>query len=403
MDTLLSEEEELIKRSAREFFEAECPPGLARAMEQDDLGYAPELWQKLADLGWLGLALPERYGGQGLPLSYLGLFLEELGRAIAPAPFHSTITAALAIACDGTEQQRERILPRVVRGDLILTWAFIEHDPRLIPEAVHMQAVPEGDGFVLDGSKLFVENWRAAGQCLIACRTAEASAANEGLSLFLVDTNTDGISETPLATIAKDRQSRVQFRGVRVPRENLVGALNEGWTVTEPMLDRASALLCTQLLGASRKHAEMAVEYAKNRVAFGRPIGAFQSIAHICADMLIWVDGGDLLTFEALWRMDQGLPAAIEVSQAKAFCNERCLEIGRLGNMIHGGIAFIEEFNVNLWFRRIAGMTMRLGTSLEHRARIARALLDTPGHVQLGEDLYNLPTTAPVAAPAMVR
>jgi alkylation response protein AidB-like acyl-CoA dehydrogenase len=400
MDTLLSEEEELIKRGAREFFEAECPPSLARAMEHDDLGYAPELWRKLADLGWLGLALPERHGGQGLPLTHLGLFLEELGRAIAPVPFHSTITTALTIARDGSEQQRERILPRVARGELILTWAFTEHDPRLIPEAVRMRAEPEEGGFVLEGSKLFVENWRAARHCLVACRTAEASSANEGLSLFLVDTNAEGITETPLSTIAKDRQSQVEFRGVRVPREHLVGELNEGWSVAEPMLDRATALLCAQLLGASRRHAEFATEYAKNRVAFGRPIGAFQSIAHICADMLIWVDGGDLLTFEALWRMDQGLPAWIEVSQAKAFCNERCLEIGRLANMIHGGIAFIEEFNLNLWFRRIAGMTMRLGTSLEHRARLARSLLDTPGHVQLGDDLYNLPAEAPVAAPA---
>ena len=399
MDTLLTEEEELIRRSAREFFEAECPPDLARAMEEDELGYPPELWRKLADLGWLGLALPERYGGQGLPLTHLGLFLEELGRSVAPVPFHSTITAALTISEFGSERQREQLLPRVIRGESILTWAFTERDPRLIPEAVHLEAIAENDSFVLNGSKLFVENWRAARQCLVACRTSAASPASQGLSLLLVDTNAAGIFETPLVTIAKDRQSQVEFRGVRVPRENLVGELNEGWPIAESMLDRATALLCTQLLGASRKHVELAVDYAKHRVAFGRPIGAFQSLAHMCADMIMWVDGGELLTFEALWRMDQGLPAAIEVSQAKAFCNERCMAIGRMGNMVHGGIAFIAEFNLNQWFRRIAGMTMRLGTSPEHRARIARALLDRPGYVQLGEDLYHLPKPATAATP----
>lgn len=390
MDVLPTEEEELIRRSARAFFELECPPSLARAMEEESSGYPPALWQKLAELGWLGLALPEASGGQGLALTELAIFMQELGRAIAPVPFHSTLTAALTIASAGSEAQRQRILPRVARGDLILTWAFTEHDPRLIPEAVQMQAVPDGDGFLLTGSKLFVENWRAAEQCLTVCRTAPASSANAGLSLFIVDTKAPGIVETPLTTIARDRQSEVRFDGVRVSRDSLIGSLDEGWPVAEAMLDRATALLCAQLLGASRKHVETAAEYAKHRVAFGRPIGAFQSIGHMCADMLMWVDGGDLLTFEALWRIDQGLPASIEVSQAKAFCNERCLAIGRMGNMIHGGIAFIAEFNVNLWFRRIAGMTMRLGTSLEHRARIARALLDKPGQVQLGEDLYHL-------------
>ena len=402
MDTLLSEEEELIRRSAREFFEAECPPSLARAMEEDDLGYPPELWRKLADLGWLGLALPERYGGQGLPLTYLGLFLQEVGRSIAPVPFHSTITTALTINEVGTASQREHLLPRVIRGEAILTWAFTEHDPRLIPEAIHLEAAADGDGFALTGSKLFVENWRAAKHCLVVCRTSEASPASEGLSLFLVETNAAGITETPLLTIAKDRQSQVEFRGVHVPRENLVGELDEGWPIAEAMLDRAAALLCAQLLGTSRRHVELAVDYAKHRVAFGRPIGAFQALAHMCADMTMWVDGGELLTFEALWRMDQGLPAAIEVSQAKAFCNERCMAIGRMGNMIHGGIAFIAEFNLNLWFRRIAAMTMRLGTSLEHRARIARALLDKPGHVQLGEDLYHLSGAAPIRTAAPV-
>jgi alkylation response protein AidB-like acyl-CoA dehydrogenase len=390
MDLLLSEEEAMIKNGAREFFEAECPPSLARAMESDPLGYSPELWQKMADLGWLGLALPEQYGGQGLPLTYLGILFEEAGRAIAPVPLHSTIVPALTIAADGTEQQRSDILPRVIQGDLILTWAVTEADPRFVPESVHAEAVAEGDGFVISGTKRFVENVEAAGMCLVLCRTSPASAENEGLSLFLVDTRSPGISTTPLVTIARDKQSNVTFERVRVPAGNLVGRLNEGWAVARPMIERATALLCAQLLGASRMQAEMAIEYAKGRTAFGRPIGAFQSIAHACADMIIWIDGGGLLTYEALWRMDQGLPASIEVAQAKAFCNDKCMATGRMSNQIHGGIAFMREFNLNLWFRRIAAMTMKLGTSFEHRAQVAAALIDQPGQVRLGEDMYNL-------------
>ena len=388
MDVLLSEEEEMLKRSAREFLEAECPPSLARAMESDPLGYPPELWKRIADLGWLGLALPEEYGGQGLPLTYLGIVLEELGRAIAPVPFHCTMTVALTLARDGTEEQRRELLPRVARGDLILTWAFTEKDPRLLPEAVHAEAVEDGDGFVISGTKLFVENFNVAEKCLVAVRTAPPSGDRDGLSLFLVDTSSPGISTVPLVNMAREKQFKVEFERVRVPRASLVGELHRGWAALEPMLDRATALLCAQMVGTARRQAERAIEYAKQRIVFGRPLGAFQSIAHTCADMVIWVDGGQLLTYEALWRMDQGLPASVEVSQAKAFCNDKVLAVGHHSNIIHGGLAFMREFDLNLWFRRANVMTLKLGTSFEHRARVARALLDRPGKVRLGESLY---------------
>ncbi|MBI2856491.1 MAG: acyl-CoA/acyl-ACP dehydrogenase, partial [Chloroflexi bacterium] len=336
MDLLPDEQEQALKKSAREFLEGECPPKLARAMEKDELGYPPELWKKMADLGWLGLAIPEKYGGQGLPLTYLGLVLEEIGRAIAPVPFHTSMVPALAIASDGTEEQRQELLPRVSQGDLILTWAMTEADHRLVPEAIQAEAKKDGDDYVITGTKLFVEYFSVAEKCLLACRTARASSNSEGISLFLVDTNSRGISETPLVNMAREKQSKVTFDRVRVPKKNLVGELNMGWPALERMLDRATALLCAQMVGTARKQAEMAIEYAKQRVAFGKPIGAFQAIAHPCADMIIWVDGARMLTYEALWRMDQGLPASIDESQPKAFCNDKCLAIGHHSNIIHG-------------------------------------------------------------------
>jgi alkylation response protein AidB-like acyl-CoA dehydrogenase len=384
MDVLLTEEEKMVRNSAREFFEAECSTTLVREMETDPKGYPPALWRKAAELGWQGMALPEKYGGQDLPLVYLGLIFEEAGRAVAPLPLHSTVVAALTIARDGTEAQREAILPAVIRGDAVLTWAFTERDPRFLPETIHTQAVASGDHFVINGTKLFVDNFVAADQCLVACRTAPGSKGNAGLSLFLVDTKSPGLSHVPLVTLAKDKQSEVVFENVRVPRANLVGELNQGGPIVERMLDRATALLCAQMLGATRKDAEMAIEYAKYRVAFGQPIGAFQSIQHVCADMIVWIDGGEMLTYEALWKMDQGLPASVEVSQAKAFCNEKCEAVVRFSQIIHGGIGFMMEFDLHLWFRRVSAWTMRLGTSYEHRARVAHALIDLPGRVILG-------------------
>lgn len=387
MDILPSEEEQLLKNAARGFLEAEVSTGLVREMELDELGYPPRLWGQMADLGWLGLALPEEYGGQGLPLTYLGLVMEELGRVLAPVPMHSTMTAALALAEAGTEAQKGAWLPGVCRGDAPLTWAVTEGDPRLVAGAVGMRAEPEGDGWVLHGVKMFVDNFNVAGRCLTAVRTAPASDGCEGVSLFLVDPNGVGVSHTPLVTLAKDKQSRVVLDGVRVGRGDLVGELHGGWPVVERMLERATALLCCQMVGATRKDAEMAIEYAKNRVAFGRPIGAFQSIQHLCADMLLHTDGAQLLAYEALWRMDQGLPAGVEVSQAKSFANEKCAAVVRSSQVIHGGIGFMMEFDLHLWLRRVSAWSMRLGTTYEHRARIAGALLDRPGRVRLGSPL----------------
>ena len=391
MDVLLNEEEEMVKNAAREFLEGECPPSLAREMEKDDLGYPPGLWQQMARLGWLGLALPEKYGGQELPLTYLGIIMEELGRAIAPVPLHSTIVPALTIALDGTEEQRQAVLPSVNSGDLVMTWALTERDPRFLPETIQTEAVTQGDHFVLSGTKMFVDNFGAAEKFLVVCRTAPASSDNQGISLLLVDTGSPGISHIPLITLAKDKQSQVTFDQVSVPRENLLGQLNQGWPLAEAMVERATLLLCAQMVGATRKDAEMAIEYAKNRVAFGRPIGAFQSIQHLCADMILWVDGAQLLTYEALWKMDQGLPAGVEVSQAKSFCNEKCEAVVRSSQVIHGGIGFMMEFDLHLWFRRVTSWTMRLGTSFEHRAKIASALLDQPGRVRLGMPLTSGP------------
>ena len=384
MDILPSEEEQLLKNAAREFLEAEVPTSLVREMELDENGYPPALWRQMADLGWLGMAIPEEFGGQGLPLSYLGMVSEELGRVLAPVPFHSTMTAALTISEAGTEEQKRELLPAVCSGDMVMTWAVIERDPRLIPSGVARQAQPDGDGWILSGDKMFVENFGVSRRCLVAVRTAPASDANYGISLFAIDPNAAGVSHTPLVTIAKDKQSKVSLEGVRVASSDLVGELHNGWPIIERMIERATALLCCQMIGATRKDAELAIDYSKNRVAFGRPIAAFQSIQHMCADMLLYTDGAQLLTYEALWKMDQGLPAGVEVSQAKAFANEKCEAVVRQSQVIHGGIGFMMEFDLHLWLRRVSAWTMRLGTTFDHRAKIASALLDTPGKVRLG-------------------
>ena len=387
MNVLPNEEELMVKNAAREFLEAECPPSLARAIEQDERGYSVELWEKMASLGWFGISLPESHGGGGLPVTYLGLILEECGRAIAPVPFHSTSTAALAVSRHGSAEQQRSILPRAARGDLIMTWAVQEQDPRLRADAIQCRAEVDGDNLVISGVKHFVDNYSAAELMVTAVRTAAPTGDNEGITLVIVPTNAAGIAETRLTTLAKDSQSKLAMDGVRVPLSNVIGEVNQGWPATSDMLDIGTALLCAQITGAARKDAEMAIDYAKNRVAFGRPIAGFQSIQHLCADMIVWTDGAQLLTYEALWKLDSGLPFGVEVSQAKAFTNDKCQATVRSSQQIHGGIGFMMEFDLHLWYRRVTAWTMRLGTSFEHRARVARALLDQPGEVRLGMNL----------------
>lgn len=387
MDVLMNEDEQMIADSARQFLEAEVSTKLVRAMEKDDLGYPKDLWAKTAELGWQGMCLPEKVGGSEMGLLALGLVLRECGRTMAPIPLHSTAVASITIARDGTEAQQQKYLPDVVSGKSIMTWAFSEKDPRFIADAVQMTAKKDGNDYVLNGTKMFVDNFVAADQMLVAVRTKAGSKGEDGLSLFIVDTKSAGLSSTPLVTLAKDRQAEVAFKDVRVPAANAIGKIDGAWPTIQAMLDRGTALLCAQMVGAARKDIEMAIEYAKFRQAFGQPIGAFQSVGHTCADMQIWVDGGELLTFEALWKLDQGQTAWVEVSQAKSFCNEKLEAAVRNSQSIHGGIGFMMEFDLQLWFRRVSAWTMRMGTTYEHRARIAHALIDLPGEVILGRPL----------------
>ena len=374
MDVLLNEDEEMLKTSAREFFTQECPTSLVRSMEEDALGYPPGLWRKIADLGWLSFALPRAYGGDDAPFTHLGLLVEEMGRAAAPLPFLSTLVPALTLAEAGSDAQRDLLLSQVAHGERLLTWALTERDPRCAPDAIQTEAVLDGDAYVLTGSKCFVDNFHVADTCLVVCRTQQASSTTPGISLLLLDTHSPGISHTLLPTLAGDKQSEVVLHQVRVPAANVIAPVHQGWPIVERMIERATALLCAQIVGATRKAVDMAVDYAKWRVAFGRPIGAFQAIQHMCADMITWVDGAQLLTYEALWTLDQRLPASLAVATAKAFCNDRCQVALRHANQIHGGVAQIKEFDLNLWYRRAAAWAMKLGTTFEHRRTIAQAL-----------------------------
>ena len=395
MDVLLTDDEIEVQRAAAEFLAAESTPALVRAAERGAEHMSPELWAKMAEQGWLGVSLPEEAGGQALPLSYLGLVFEEVGRTIAPIPLLGTMVAALILARHGSAGQRA-LLPQVAAGELMLTYAVQEPNCRWSVDAVALGGRVEGDHLVLSGQKAFVDNVRGARHCLVVFRMLDGS----GIGLALVEPDASGITITDLITTAGDAEAMVRFDGVRVPLSARVGTAETGRAIALELMDLAAAFTTTLMVGAAGEATHRAVEYAKQRNAFGQPIGSFQAIQHMAADMTIGVDGAQLLVREALSRMSLGLPAAVEVSQAKAFANEKCLMAARMAQQIHGGMGFIAEFDQQLWYRRIAAWSLRCGTAPEHRARVAEALLDRPGRVRLGYDLSVAEPAATEAIPA---
>lgn len=376
MDVLLNEDEELIRDTARHFFQNECGPTRVRAIEDGEETYDRALWQQLAELGWLGLALPAACGGSEAPFTQLLLLFEEAGRAMAPVPLHPHTVASLALAdavAKGEAGPRAvRLLNDAAMGTALLTWAWHERLPTLAPADVALEAKPDGNGWRLNGRKRFVEAFADADHCLVAARSS--GDGEDGLSLFLVEPGTEGISSDNRLTMAGDHQADVRFDEVYVDGEALVGRAGNGWSLAEPMLERAVVLNCAMVVGASRMAAERAFDYAKERVAFGHPIGSFQAIQHLCADMITWVDGAELLTREAAWHIAEGMDAALPVAAAKAFTNQRCQMVIREANQIHGGYAQVKEYDQQLWYRRAAAWSMRLGTAIEHRRTVSGEL-----------------------------
>ena len=378
MDVLLNEDEELVRDAVRRFFDAECDTVRVRGIEDGDARTDQDLWRQLAELGWLGLALPAMYGGGEAPFSQLALLFEEAGRALAPVPLHphnvAALTLAAAVESGDCGPLAETLVSDAVMGNCLLTWAWSERLPNIGPQAVALSAVPDGNGWRLNGAKRMVEAFEIADYCLVAVRTDAGGASSEGITLLLVETKTPGLSSTAQLSLAGDYQTEILFDHVYVDGEALVGRVDEGWTLARPMLERAVVLNCAMIVGATRRAAERAFDYAKERVAFGHPIGSFQAIQHTCADMITWVDGAELLTREAAWHIAEGLDAALPAAAAKAFTNERCQAVLREANQIHGGYAQVKEYDQQLWYRRAAAWSMRMGTSLEHRRTVSRAI-----------------------------
>jgi len=374
MDFALSEMQEMLKTTARDFLEKECPKSYVRQMETDEKGYTPELWKKIAELGWLGLTFPEKYGGSDGSFLDLAVLLEEMGRACFPGPFFSTVVlSGLLILDAGSEEQKAELLPKVASGELILALALTEPANSYEPSGVKLKATQEGDNFVLNGTKLFVSDAHIADYIICAARTRDGNG-EDGISLFLVDAKAPGLSTTLLKTIGGDKQCEVVFDQVKVTREQLIGELDKGWPPIERTIERAALAKCAEMVGGGQQVIEMVVEYAKDRHQFGKPIGSFQAIQFHCANILTNVDISRYLTYEAAWKLSEELPHKMEVAIAKAGVGDAYHEVVRLGQQVISGVGYTEDHDMHLYFNRAKAAELLFGNADFYREKVAQEL-----------------------------
>ncbi len=375
MNLDFTEEQMMLKTMARDFLAKECPKTRVRELEESELGYSPDTWKKMAELGWQGMAIPAAYGGSDMTFFDLALLVEEMGRSILPGPFLSTTVCALGILESGTEAQKKQILPKVCNGSTVLALALTEPSASLKPEHITLKAAgPIGGKFILNGTKLFVQDANIANYLLVAARTGQGASPENGITMFIVDARSPGITSTCQLSMGLDNKCEVIFKDVAVPTENVLGAADKGWRIVAGMLSKAAALKVAEMSGGAQACLEMSNDYVKQRVQYGRPIGSYQAIQHYLADMWGFVDRTKSIGWEVNWKVSAGLATPLDVSSAKAWANEACKWIVEKAVQCHGAIGTTRDHDLGLYFRRAIVGGIDYGDTDYHHEIIAREL-----------------------------
>ncbi|MCZ7529193.1 MAG: acyl-CoA/acyl-ACP dehydrogenase [Acidimicrobiia bacterium] len=374
MNFAFSDEQEELRQTVRRFLEDKSPSAEVRRLMETDDGYDPDLWTQMAQqLGLQSLHIPEAYGGQGYSFIELGIVLEEMGRVLLCAPYFSTVVlAADAIMNVGTDAQQGELLPGIASGETIATLAFTEPNGKWDASGIEMEATADGDSYSLSGTKHFVLDGNVATLIVVAARTPGSEGA-DGVSLFAVHGDAEGLTREALTTMDQTRkQAKLEFSGVSA---QLLGSEGAGWDALSKTLDQAAVAISNEMIGGAQFVLDMAVQYAKDRVQFGRPIGSFQAIKHKCADMLLEVESGKSAAYYASWAAAEDndeLP--VVASLAKAYCSDAYFHAAAENIQIHGGIGFTWEHDAHLYFKRAKSSEILLGDATYHRELLAQRI-----------------------------
>ena len=378
MDFTYTDDQKMLKEAARRFLAGACPNvEWYLEMDKDEKGFTPELWKGMAELGWMGILFPEEYGGIGGGVLDVVTLMEEMGYAALPGPYFSTvILGGCTILAAGSEAQKQEFLPKIAEGALRMTLALSEPaTTQFNPSLITVKAKAEGDGWVIDGTKLFVPDANVSDWMVVAARTAGKDTDSEGISLFLVETKAPGIGIALLKTVAGDKQCEVVFDKVKVPKGALLGEAGKGFAAVEKTLQIAAVAKCAEMLGGSNRVMELAVAYAKERVQFGKPIGTFQAVQHLCANMKMATEQSIYITYKAAWMIDQGMPEARRFAAvAKTWVSEAYKKVALIGHQIFGGTGYIVEHAMPIYSRRAKAGEYAFGSPNYQREIVAQEL-----------------------------
>jgi len=374
MALVLSEEQQFLRETAAEFLDEKSPVTHLRELRDgnDASGFSPSLWKEMSELGWAGILVPEEYGGSGLGFSELAVVMEECGRRLCPYPLLSTIAlGGSALLLGGSESQRKDILPGVCAGETILALASQEQG-RFHPYQVETRAEHSGEGFRLTGEKKFVLDAHVADHVIVVARTAGESGDRDGLTLFLVDADVDGLEIKRSNMVDSRNAARLRLDGVEVGADRVLGEVGAGAAILDPVHDRAYAVLSAELLGISLEVFERTIEYLKTREQFGVLIGSFQGLKHRAAEMFCELEQSKSIVLDALRAIDEGRPDASRLaSAAKARTSDCASLVTREGVQMHGGIGMTDEEEIGLFLKRAKAAELSFGDAAYHRDRFA--------------------------------
>ncbi|MBU2647343.1 acyl-CoA/acyl-ACP dehydrogenase [bacterium] len=367
MDLDYTKEQGMLRRSVSEFLSKECPYDKVREVEESDRGYDPATWKKMARLGWMEIAIPEAYGGLGDPFLNTTIVLEEMGRKAFPSPYFTTaVWCSLILSAGATDKQKKALFPSIAQGEMILALAQLETDGGQDSSGISMQAELAGGQYRLNGTKMFVLDANIADKIIVAARVAD-----KGISLFLVDATSAGVSCQKLPSLGMNNVCEVQFDNVKVNPSEIIGPIGKGWDILERVARHAIIAKCAEMLGGCRESIDITAEYAKHRVQYDTPIGGFQIIQHYMADMKIGYDTCLYYFHKLAWMVDAGLDVSRESSILKAQVNDQYKSITEKAVQIHGGVGTTREFNIGLFYRRAKAFESILGDSDYHLEKLA--------------------------------
>ncbi len=365
MDFGLNEQQEMMQTLAKDFLATEYTDKVLKAMVKDELGSTPELWKKMAATNLLGLSLPEKYGGVGDFLD-LVVVLEEMGRVCFTGPYFSTVVLGASLIMDtSNEEQKQKYLADIATGKTMMTLALNETSFNYTAEEIKLKAVPKGINYILNGTKIFVTDIKAANYVIVAART------EKGVTLFIVDINTSGITVKFYQTVGGDKQGEITFIDVKVSNKDVLEEVDNGWGYIEKVLRKANVARCAEMVGMAEQALKLTLDYAKERIAFGHPIGAFQSIQHRCADMKMDIDGARFITYQAAWKINEGIDTEKDVAVAKAFVSQACKRVMQSAHQIHGAIGFTEDHILHYYTKRARAYEFSFGGADAQLAKIA--------------------------------